>query len=132
MARKFGAPAQKSGLRDPQKGRRRSAVAGDGRLDLGEQARLRPLANVGVVAPRLDEVFQQPGHLGPAWGPHGEARRAACGRGPALAGGWAGRSSPRASHFPRGTRLPRPAATAVAISLERAWRSFTTGSPAEG
>src|SRR6185503_19683363 len=81
MAREFGAAAEERRLGDAEEGGRGPGIAGDGGFDLSQQAGLRPLANVGIVAPRPDEVIEQAGDLWPRRGSHGEARGAAGGRG---------------------------------------------------
>lgn len=152
MARQFGPTTQEGGLGDTEQRRRRAGLGGDGGLDLGQEARLGPLTHVRVVSSRPDEVVEKSGHLRPRRGAHGQARRPARRRGLELAAvravrqaeqlrsrrdtpaarRSAARTRSSASHFPSGTRPPRPPATADAISRASAWRSFTTGSPVEG
>src|SRR3954464_3156951 len=80
VARQFGASAQQCWLRDPEKRRRGARVARDGRLDLGEQPGLRPLAHVGVGGAGTDEVLEESGPAGGRGGrADGETGRAARG-----------------------------------------------------
>ena len=65
LARSFGASTEQRGLGDPEQRCGLAGVSGNRGFDLGQEARLRPLAHIRLSWPRPNDVLEKGRHLVP-------------------------------------------------------------------